>query len=37
MEQRVAEGRLEIVGDPAAVPPALAGLDIHRLLSSRTR
>jgi hypothetical protein len=36
MEQRVAEGRLEIVGNPADVPGALAGLDIHRLLSSRT-
>jgi hypothetical protein len=36
MERRIAEGRLTIAGDPAAVPPTLAGLDIHRLLSSRT-
>lgn len=36
MERRIAEGRLRIVGDPAAVPATLAGLDIHRLLSSRT-
>ena len=36
MEQRMAEGRLKIVGDPGAVPATLAGLDIHRLLSSRT-
>jgi hypothetical protein len=36
IERRVAEGRLEIVGNPADVPGALAGLDIHRLLSSRT-
>ena len=36
MEQRMAEGRLKIVGDPADVPATLAGLDIHRLLSSRT-
>jgi hypothetical protein len=36
MEQRMAEGRLKIVGDPADVPATLAGLDLHRLLSSRT-
>ena len=36
MEERIAEGRLQIVGDPSAVPLTLAGLDIHRLLSSRT-
>ena len=36
MEQRMAEGRLEIVGNPGDVPATLAGLDIHRLLSSRT-
>jgi hypothetical protein len=36
MEQRLAEGRLEIVGNPADVPAAIAQLDIHRLLSSRT-
>jgi hypothetical protein len=36
MEARLAEGRLKIVGDPTAVPPVLAGLDIHRLLSART-
>ena len=36
MEERLAEGRLEIVGDPTDVPAILADLDIHRLLSSRT-
>jgi hypothetical protein len=36
MAERIAEGRLRVVGDPAAVPAVLAGLDIHRLLSSRT-
>ena len=36
MEQRMAEGRLRIVGNPADVPATLAGLDIHRLLASRT-
>jgi len=36
MEARLAEGRLQIVGNPADVPAILAGLDIHRLLSSRT-
>lgn len=36
IEQRIAEGRLRIVGNPADVPATLAGLDIHRLLSSRT-
>jgi hypothetical protein len=35
-EQRIAEGRLQVVGDPTAVPPMLAELDIHRLLASRT-
>jgi hypothetical protein len=36
MEERVAQGRLKIVGNPTDVPAILAGLDIHRLLSSRT-
>ena len=36
MEQRIAEGRLKILGDPAHAPAVLAGLDIHRLLSSYT-
>jgi hypothetical protein len=36
MDERIAEGRLQIVGDPSAVPDMLAGLDIHRLVSSRT-
>jgi hypothetical protein len=36
MAARVAEGRLSVAGDPAAVPAMLAALDIHRLLSSRT-
>jgi len=36
MADRIAEGRLRIVGDPATAPTLLAELDIHRLLSSRT-
>ena len=36
MQERIAEGRLEILGNPSDVPAALAELDIHRLLSSRT-
>ena len=36
MRERMADGRLAIVGDPSAAPAALAGLDIHRLLASRT-
>jgi len=36
MEERVAQGRLKIVGNPTDVPAVVAGLDIHRLLSSRT-
>jgi hypothetical protein len=36
MEERVAEGRLSIVGDPSAVPTLIAALDIHRLLATRT-
>jgi hypothetical protein len=36
MEERMAAGRLKIVGDSSDVPPMLAELDIHRLLSSRT-
>ena len=36
IEGRIAAGRLRIEGDPAAVPEALAELDIHRLLASRT-
>jgi hypothetical protein len=36
MQERIAEGRLEIFGNPADVPATLAELDIHRLLSSRT-
>jgi hypothetical protein len=36
MAERMAEGRLRLMGDPASVPAMLAELDIHRLLSSRT-
>jgi hypothetical protein len=36
MQERISEGRLEIVGNPSDAPTALAELDIHRLLSSRT-
>jgi hypothetical protein len=36
MEQRISEGRLQIVGDPTTMPPTLAELDLHRLLASRT-
>lgn len=36
MQERMADGRLAVVGDPSTAPPALAHLDIHRLLASRT-
>jgi hypothetical protein len=36
MRKRLTEGRLQILGDPSAVPEPLAKLDIHRLLASRT-
>jgi hypothetical protein len=36
MQQRIAQGRLQVIGDPTAVPPPLAELDVHRLLASRT-
>jgi hypothetical protein len=36
IHDRIAEGRLSITGNPTDVPTELAGLDIHRLLSSRT-
>jgi hypothetical protein len=36
MEERIAEGRLSVVGDPSAVPAPIAALDIHRLLATRT-
>jgi len=36
MAERMAEGRLRLEGDPASVPPMLAELDLHRLLSSHT-
>lgn len=35
-ERRIAEGRLRIEGDPSTAPPALAQLDIHRLLAAHT-
>jgi hypothetical protein len=34
--ERIAAGRLRLVGDPAAVPAILTELDVHRLLASRT-
>lgn len=34
--ERLAEGRLALIGDPACAPPVLGELDIHRLLSSHT-
>ena len=36
MAERMAEGRLRVMGDPASVPAMIAELDIHLLLSSRT-
>ena len=36
MAERVAQGKLRVEGDPSRVPPMLAELDIHRLLSSHT-
>jgi hypothetical protein len=36
MQQRIREGTLQILGDPADAPAALTRLDIHRLLASRT-
>jgi hypothetical protein len=35
--RRVAEGRLRVEGDPAALPPALTRVDLHRLLAAHTR
>jgi hypothetical protein len=34
--QRMADGRLKIVGDPASVPPVLTEVDVHRLLAPQT-
>jgi hypothetical protein len=36
MAERIAAGRLEIVGDPSTAPAALTELNIHRRLASRT-
>jgi hypothetical protein len=36
MAERIAAGRLEIVGDPSAAPALLTELNIHRRLASRT-
>lgn len=36
IEKRIAQGRLQIVGNPADAPAVLAELDIHRLLSAHT-
>jgi hypothetical protein len=36
IEQRMAEGKLRIEGNPAEAPTVLAELDIHRLLAPQT-
>ena len=36
MQERIMAGKLTIVGDPTAAPPALASIDIHELLAPRT-
>lgn len=36
-ERRMRAGRLTVEGDPSAMPPALAGADIHRILAAHTR
>jgi hypothetical protein len=36
MAERVADGRLKIVGDPSAAPAVLRQLNIHALLAART-
>jgi hypothetical protein len=36
MAERMAEGRLQIVGNPMDAPPVLRELDIHRLLAAQT-
>jgi hypothetical protein len=36
MAERIADGRLEIIGDPSAAPAVLRELDIHKLLAAHT-
>jgi hypothetical protein len=36
MAERIAEGRLQIIGNPMDAPPVLRELDIHRLLAAQT-
>lgn len=36
MAERVATGRLKIIGDPSAAPAVLTELDIHKLLACHT-
>jgi hypothetical protein len=36
IEERMAEGRLRVFGDPMSAPAVLTELDIHRLLAPRT-
>ncbi len=36
VEERIATGKLKVVGNPADMPALLVELDIHRLLASRT-
>ena len=36
MSERIASGRLKVIGNPADVPLVLQGLDIHRLLAPHT-
>ena len=36
MAERMAAGRLKIIGDPSAAPAVLTKLDIHKLLAPHT-
>jgi hypothetical protein len=36
VQQRISAGKLRVIGDPAAAPPALAAVDLHELLAPRT-
>lgn len=36
-ERRMRAGRLAVHGDPSRMPPALAALDLHRMLAEGTR
>ena len=36
MQQRIAAGRLKVIGDPSGAPPGLAEVNIHKLLAPHT-